>query len=129
MKTLFIIIFSLASTFVSFSQTRDCKSLRTGSFKIFTKEAGTSYIQRTKDEQIEKSDDQGYEIIFDITWINDCTYELRPKKLIKGDPSIMGNGKNVLTTKIKEISGNSYLAESSSNFFEGAFVFTVEIIK
>ena len=58
-------------------------------------------------------------MVFDIVWIDECTYELRPKKLIKGDPSIMGDGTHVLKTRIKEISKNSYTAETSANFNAG----------
>ena len=128
MKTLFILLFFAGMNLALFGQTRDCKSLHTGSFKVFTKESGTTYIKRTKTQQVEKNEDLGYEIIFDITWIDDCTYELRPKELIKGDPAIMGNGKNVLKTKIKEISGGKYIAETSANFADGIFDFVVEII-
>ena len=94
-----------------------------------TKESGTTFIKRTEKLQTEKNDDLGYEMVFDIVWIDECTYELRPKKLIKGDPSIMGDGTHVLKTRIKEISNNSYTAETSANFNPGTFNFVVEIIK
>ena len=116
-------------TLTILGQKPTCKSLHTGSSKVFTKEAGTTFIKRTEKLQTEKNDDLGYEIIFDIVWINECTYELRPKKLIKGDPSIMGDGTHVLKTRIKEISNNSYIAETSANFNPGIFDFVVEIIK
>jgi len=123
--TLSIQIFTLTVL----GQKPTCKSLHTGSFKIFTKETGTTFIKRTEKLQTEINDDLGYEIIFDITWINECTYELRPKKLIKGDPSIMGDGKDVLKTRIKEISNNTYVAETSANFNSGIKDFVVEIIR
>ena len=116
-------------TLTALAQKPTCKSLHTGSFKIYTKETGTTFIKRTEKLQTEKNDDLGYEMVFDIVWIDECTYELRPKKLIKGDPSIMGDGTHVLKTRIKEISNNSYTAETSANFNPGTFNFVVEIIK
>jgi len=128
MKTLLFLSLFLGANVISVGQTRDCKSLHTGSFKVFTKESGTTYIKRTKKYQTEKNDNLGYEVVFDITWIDECTYELRPKELIKGDPSIMGNGQNVIKTKIKEISDNKYIAETSANFSDVIMDFVVEII-
>ena len=125
----FLTLLTLIITLTAFGQKPTCKSLHTGSFKVSTKESGTTLIKRTEKYQIEKNDDLGYEVIFDITWIDECIYELRPKKIIKGDPSIMGNGTNVLKTKIKKISDNSYIAETSANFSEGKFDFVVEIMK
>ena len=123
--TLLIQIFGLTV----FGQKPTCKSLHIGTFKVSTKETGTTFIKRTEKIQIEKNDYLGYEVIFDITWTNECTYELRPKKLIKGNPSIMGDGTNVLKIKIKEISDTSYIAETSANFSERIVDFVVEIIK
>ena len=125
----FLTLLTIIITLTAFGQKPTCKSLHTGSFKVFTKESGTTLIKRTEKYQIEKNDNLGYEVIFDITWIDECIYELRPKKIIKGDPSIMGDGKNVLKTKIKKISDNSYIAETSANFSEVKFDFVVEIMK
>ena len=41
----------------------------------------------------------------------------------------MGDGTNVLKTRIKEISDTSYIAETSANFSEGIVDFVIEIIK
>lgn len=106
-----------------------CKSLQTGLFKISSEELGTTFIKRTKKEQLEKNDYLGYEVIFSIKWIDDCTYELRPKKLIKGDPAIMGDGTAYVKTKIKEIKETTYVAETTASFNEGKIDFTVEIVK
>ncbi|MEP6628755.1 MAG: hypothetical protein ABJA32_12260, partial [Ginsengibacter sp.] len=59
---------------------------------------------------------------------NDCVYELRPKELIEGDPAILGDGKNVLTVRIKNINKKSYVAETSANFSKGIVDFEVEIL-
>lgn len=93
-----------------------CKSLHTGSFKIYTKETGTTFINRTEKYQVEKNEFLGYEVVFEITWTDDCTYELRPKKVIMGDPAIMGDGTLMIKSIIKKISINNYIAETSVNF-------------
>ncbi len=128
-QTVFLTLLFQLFAFAVCAQQLTCKSLHTGSFKIFTKETGTTFISRTAKEQVEKNDDLGYEVIFDIKWINDCTYELRPKKLIKGNPAIMGDGNSVLKTKIKDISPTGYVAETSSNFDTSVIDIKVEIVR
>ena len=102
--------------------------MHTGSFKVVTKESGTTLIKRTEKQQFERNDYLGYEIILDITWIDECSYELRPKKLIKGDPSIMGDGNNFVRTKIKNITAKGYIAETTGSFSPDSIDFVVEIV-
>lgn len=128
LKFTLLFVSGLYFSLTAFGQKPTCKSLHTGLFKVTTQDAGTTYIKRTKTEQHEKNSDLGYEIIFSVKWIDDCTYELRPKKLIKGDPSIMGDGTNVVKTKIKDIADKSYVAETTANFSAVKMDFTVEIV-
>lgn len=107
----------------------DCKSLRKGSFRIYTKETGTTLVSRSANLQVEKNESMGVELVFDVKWIDECTYELRPKKLIKGDPSIMGDGKVVLTNRIINITPDFYEVESTFNFSDVKQKFKVEILK
>jgi len=127
-KSIFLILIMQIVAFTIFGQKPTCKSLHTGFFKVSTKESGTTLIKRAAKEQLEKNDYLGYEVIMSITWIDDCTYDLRPKKLIKGDPAIMGDGTNVVRTKIKKITANSYIAETSGSFGDGTIDFVVDII-
>ena len=108
---------------------QDCKSVQTGTFKVVTKESGTTYVKRTPTEQTEKNDELGYEAVFDIKWINECTYELRPRKVIKGDPSIMGDGTNFVRVKIKDITAKTYIAETTASFTPATMEFLVEIVE
>lgn len=110
------------------AQKPTCKSLHIGSFKVTSAESGTTFIKRGQKEQIEKNDFLGYEVVFDIKWLDECTYELRPKKLIKGDPSIMGNGNDFVRTKIKNITAKGYTAETTASFSPGSADFEVQII-
>ena len=116
-------------SFSASAQTPSCKSLHTGSFKVSSPESGPTYIKRTRTQQIEKNDEIGYELILELTWIDECTYELRPKKLVKGDPSILGDGNSFVRTKIKNITANGYTAETTSSFSDDVVDFYVEIIR
>ncbi len=128
MKTLLILFLMIAFNSVLFGQDPTCMSLHEGTFKVITKETGTTFISRSTKYQTEENSFLKYKVIFDITWVDDCTYELRPKRIIEGDPAIMGSGKNVLRTRIKSITNKSYTAETSANFSLGTTDFKVEII-
>lgn len=128
-KQIFLVAFFQVAMLTTFAQKLACKSLHIGSFKVFTKESGTTYIKRTPTQQFETNDDLGYKIIFSIKWIDQCTYELRPQKLLKGNPLIMGNGKDYVRTRIKDITSTGYTAETSSSFSEAIVDFTVEIVR
>ena len=127
-KHIILAIVAQIFTLTILGQNATCKSLHTGSFKVYTEESGTTFIKRTKKQQIEKNEYLGYEVIFDITWVDECTYELRPKKLIKGDPEIMGDGSSFVRTKIKNVTTKSYIAETTASFSQGIVDFVVEII-
>lgn len=126
-RILFLAIFSFFAL-ILFAQKPTCKSLQRGNFKVVSQDAGTTFIKRTDKEQIEKNEALGYEIIFSIKWLDECTYVLRPKKLIKGDPSIMGDGTHFVKTKIKEISNKTYVAETSASFSDQVVDFVVDIL-
>lgn len=128
MKTLMFTLISMCFTHAASAQTVTCTSLHEGMFKVTDQATGVTLITRTKKYQTEENDFLGYKVVFNITWTDDCTYELRPKEVIKGDPSIMGNGKNVLITHIKQVTDKSYIAECSSNFFNGTTDFEVDIM-
>lgn len=127
-KLLFLALLSQLFVLTLLAQQPTCKTLRTGSFKMVSAELGTTYITRTGKTQVEKNEKLGYEVIFDIKWIDDCTYELRPKKLVKGNPAIMGDGTYVVKTKITGITYKNYTAETSSNFSEEEMKFMIEIV-
>ena len=128
-KTLLFTFALQAIAFTISAQTPGCQSLHTGSFKVSSPESGVTYIKRTKNQQIEKNDEIGYELILEITWIDECTYDLRPKKLVKGDPSIMGDGTGWVRTKIKNITPQGYTAETTSSFSSEVVDFLVEIVR
>jgi hypothetical protein len=129
MRKLTFLLFIQIITLSARSQNTTCKSLHTGTFKVYTKASGTTLIKRSSKIQIEKNDDLGIEMIFSVRWVNSCTYELRPLKIISGNPNLLGNGKRVLTTKIKDITNSSYVAETSANFIPDVIELKVEILE
>lgn len=128
MRMLIFVLLITGFNQTSVSQRVTCRSLHEGTFRVVTKETGTTLIRRTKAVQIEENTFLNYKVIFDIIWIDDCVYELRPKEVIKGDPSILGDGKNVLTVRIKGVHKKNYIAETSANFSNGIVDFEVEIL-
>lgn len=109
------------------SQTMRCKELHTGKFKLNSKETGVTLIIRTHTQQLEENEKLGVKMIFDVVWVNACTYELHPKKVLQGDPSYMGKPGDYMTVVIKEIKEHSYISETTSNFYTGSIVSEIEI--
>lgn len=103
----------------TFGQQLNCDLLHEGLFKLATEQSGTTMIKRVKNIQIEENISLGFKIIYRVTWINNCTYELRFKELTKGDIKFIGNKDDVFTVQITSIGPKSYLAKSSANFSDG----------
>ncbi|MDB5200685.1 MAG: hypothetical protein JWQ27_94 [Ferruginibacter sp.] len=129
MNMLFSAMLMLLIYTPSFAQKPTCQDFHEGSFSITTAGTGTTMITRTKKQQIEESEQYGYKLLFDIVWTDECTYELRPKKVLRGDPAIFENGKIVLRTRIKQITNSGYTAETSSNFSPAVMEFEVRMLK
>ena len=128
MKRVIILTFLLAISYTIFGQNLACSSLRKGTFKLTSKVSGTTIISRTDSLQIEENIEHGFKAVFDITWINPCTYELRAKEIIKGDPSLLGNKGDVITVQIKEIKNKSYVIETKANFSDLVLTTEIEVL-
>ena len=128
-KKIILVIAVTLTSLVTTAQTSGCTKFHTGSFIIESEEAGITKITRTENQQVEINEKFGYEVIFDLTWIDPCTYELRPKQLIKGDPAIMGEEGNMIKTRIKDITADGYTAETSANFSDFVMDFVVKVVK
>ena len=112
MKKTFYLLASMLFIFTNLAaQEKSCAAVKTGSYVIKSVESGTTLIKRDGKFQTEINEQLGYEIIFKVDWINECTYELRIHKIIKGDPAAFGDGKNVVTTTITGITGRGYNAK------------------
>jgi hypothetical protein len=107
----------------------DCKRVHVGKFILVSPESGTTLITRTPLFQIEKNDTLGVEVLYDIKWVDDCTYQLRGKKIIKGDPAWAGKPTDYVTVTILEVKENSFRVKTTSNFSDLVIEREIEILK
>ncbi len=129
MKWAFYIFLMCVFNQTTFGQNRTCKSLHVGTFKASSKEYGTTIITRTKNLQVEENNDLGYKLVYNITWTSECTYELKLKQVLKGDPYLMNDSKYVLKVRIKQIKKDSYVTENTSTFSDKISNHEIMIIK
>jgi len=125
----FLASIAFVYTIGAFGQAKtDCIDVRTGSFTLTSEYAGTTYIKRTKKHQIETGQNGDYKAKFDVVWLDDCTYQLRLKKLIKGPQELEGNDGDVLTVKILNIENGKMDVVSTSNFSDIELKAEIKII-
>lgn len=124
-----LLIFTLLLSAIGFSQDPNCKSVRTGKFKIVTKETGVTLIERSADKQTEEDPETGDKTVSDIIWIDDCTYQLRNMKFIKGKPYDSDMPGEIFTCKIIKIKSESYIVQTTSNFSDMMLEREVLIVK
>lgn len=117
MKVILFILSSLISI-NTYAQTRDCSSVRTGTFML-----DGFVMKRTKDKQIETV--KHTKAKYDVVWIDSCTYELRNPTLIKGDPKIIGKPTDVYRVEIKSIKGREISLHTTTNFTKDTYDFIV----
>ena len=129
MKSLLFLSLLIGLSLNLFAQKPDCKLIHEGKFRIVDSLSGITIITRTKDFQVEENSGMGVKMIFDIKWIDDCTYELRPKEVVKGDQALMGNKGDFMTTHVKEVKTNSYIGVTTANFADFIKEWEVEMLK
>ncbi|MGN6567902.1 MAG: hypothetical protein ACTHJ0_08120 [Flavipsychrobacter sp.] len=110
------------------AQQLNCKPFHTGKFKIIdTAHKSNIYIDRNdsletrmmyrqKPGSIKETYDM--QVVFKITWINDCTYTARLIKTIIPTPKgerLLPSEKKIITVSILKSSGNAYLEEGVFN--------------
>ncbi len=111
----------LLSGFVTFSLSAqeptasECKQFRTGTF--YVKSQPNIVITRDDKFQIETDPATGKYVKMSVTWISDCTYQLRlVKTTVKGDKKNWKKIK-VLTVTITSTGENSYRFSATSPAF------------
>jgi len=102
----------------AFTQDLDCTQFKNGKFMIVDPENGNSYINRQGNTQTETGDGSGLELLFDVVWLNECTYTLKVKEVLKNPKNIPLPLEMVLTVEIIETKENSYVQRSTSDMFE-----------
>ena len=122
------LFFFLSFNIIASAQTPGCLSVHEGTFRLTDKGSGTTIITRTKDLQVEDNAEMGVKMTFDLVWIDDCSYELRPKEVIKGDPALMGNKGDVLKVRIQQVNKRSYRVVTTANFADFELEREIEIL-
>lgn len=116
MKITLILTLSILISNSVFAQTINCSAAKVGKFELISPTSGKTIIIRTKLNQTELNDSLKYETTFDLKWVDSCSYELRNKKLIKGDIRLAGQPTDILKVEILKIEGDKVYIKSSSNF-------------
>jgi len=92
----------------------DCKPLRTGTFKSIV-QGKTTIMERTATTETDYLDGGVIAAIYNIKWINDCTYTLTPtEQTIKLHPEIKKGAVFTVETAMKNT--NSYTQVVSVNY-------------
>jgi hypothetical protein len=98
-----------------------------GTFELDAGEYGIITIIRTENSQIETNDFMNFHATYDVFWIDECHYELRNKKVIKGESKYGNNPSDIIKAEVLKITGSKILLKLSSNYTD--FVTECEIIK
>ncbi len=107
----------------------NCKQVQIGNFELTAEISGTTYISRTAKHQVERNPQHGYEAKFEVVWVDEGTYELRNKELIKGPEQLKGPEGGVLRVEILEVKENTILVSTTSNFSDLKVEVEMEIVK
>lgn len=110
---------------------KECNKVKTGTFRSAVRVEGrevVSMIYRKKNKQVEENAERGIRMEFVVKWTSPCSYELSEPKVVKGEfPGVSPD--QVLYVKILSVTRDTYTAEVSGNFFEGATIMDFMIVK
>ena len=107
-----------------FAQNADCERFHTGKFRYDNPDYGLIVVKRSKDTQVEITEQGKIEIHSSIKWLNECKYILTYQKIVNADvPELIGDK---MTVEILENQGNKYTCRVTSQ--EG-FTTIVEVVK
>ncbi|WP_313805741.1 hypothetical protein [Flavobacterium sp.] len=81
MKKIIVTCFLLCCSLVNFAQEKKCSDFKNGTFQLNDTENNISYlIERNGKKQVEYKIGENIKVEFDVTWLSDCTYTLKPTK-------------------------------------------------
>ncbi len=106
----------------------DCSTLKTGMFKTEDELSGVTLIERTNAYQIEENKKYNSKLKLEITWLDSCTYQLKPVADLL-NPNSKDLPKFILTCEIIEITENGYMQISSTDSDPRKIAFEVQKIK
>lgn len=116
MKTFYFIFLLTFLSSMSFAQSLDCKKMQVGKFELVSKTSGTTIIERTKNTQTETNETMQIKTSYDLVWINECSYELRNRKVVEGNSKFVMKPTDVVTVEIIKIEGTKLTVKITSNF-------------
>ncbi|PKB17234.1 hypothetical protein [Flavobacterium sp. 5] len=109
------------------AQISKCNAGHIGTFELDSEDYGILKIERTENSQIETNESMGFQASYDVVWIDDCHYELRNKKVIKGETRPDSKTTDIMKAEILKIEGSKVFLRLSSNFSD--FITDCEITK
>lgn len=98
------------------AQTSQCRAAHIGKFQMDGGEYGITIIDRNKTTQTETNEKGGYKARYDIVWIDDCHYELKNRKVIKGKSWEGSSPTDVLKAEILKVANGKVFLRLGSNF-------------
>jgi hypothetical protein len=119
-----LIIASVVAT-----QSKDCNSIKIGTFRLTTKESGTTVVTRTYYTQKEENEKYGVITEDSIKWLSNCRYQIRPWKILKNKANIDLSTDLLLEVEILEVHESFYNQRTTSKLTGQSRETTVTIVK
>ena len=113
MKNALWIFFMLVCAGASAQKPTDCSRFKTGVFKM-TYGGKETRIVRTANKQFQYFDNEKIPLVYNIKWVDDCSFTLTPEKPIANKPGIPPNA--MMMMQIVKTTKNSYTQITTANF-------------
>ena len=118
MRSIFaVVIFLLAGTTFTYGQALsniECQSYKNGTFVteggLFN---GRYAIKRRGNKQVEV-DQNGSKFVFDVRWVDECSYVLKLRKISKNPMEIQWQEGDSIIVNIEQVNANGYRIRSTT---------------
>ena len=123
-----VFVISAVTPLLSKGQAMDCEKFKEGKF-LSTTDTIVTKIERNGNKHREINEQLGLDVLFDVVWLDDCTYELTVNKVIKDEKGFNYPVNQILWSQIIEVKEKSYIVvvEVSDIDFKGTYeIFAVE---
>ena len=127
MQKIIVLLLLLLTATLVYSQPAGCSAFREGKFRIADATAGgITLIERNDKYQIESNEESKITVRLLVTWLDECSYELKFDKFLRNENNIEVP-KVTMLVKIIETRKESYIQETTSQLFAG--VYRSEVVK
>jgi len=127
MRKIYLLLLIILNSCSSISQ--NCNEIHVGNFELNSTVSGKTKIHRTEKLQIETNEFMKVKSQYDINWVDDCTYQLKNRKLLSGNEEYNGEPNDIFTVKILKIEGSKIFVRTSANFTDSVFESQIDIVK